>query len=70
MPKLNETKYNKNWISQNHGKFNEMQKIMFWNARNGSQILENLKVQKTLYVVKNISGPILDHCWVRLSHPI
>ena len=62
MPKLNETKYNKNWILQNHGKFNEIQKAMFWNAENGSRSLENLKIQKTLYVIKNLSGPILDLC--------
>ena len=62
MPKLNETKYNKNWILQNHGTFNEMQKAMFWNAENGSRSLENLKIQKTLYVIKNLSGPILDLC--------
>ena len=62
MPKLNETKYNKNWILQNHGKLNEMQKVMFWNAENGSRSLENLKIQKTLYVIKNLSGLILDLC--------
>ena len=70
MPKLNETKCNKYWISQNHGKFNEMQKVMLWNTENGSRIMENLKIQNTLYVIKSFSGPILDLCWVRLSHPI
>ena len=33
MPKLNKTKFDENWISQNHGKFNEMQVAMLWNAK-------------------------------------
>ena len=31
MPKLNVTKCNKIWISQNHENFNEMEKVMLWN---------------------------------------
>ena len=33
MPKLKETKRNKNCILRNHGKFSEMQKVMLRNAK-------------------------------------
>ena len=33
MPKLKETKRNENWILRNHGKFNEMRKVMLRNTK-------------------------------------
>ena len=61
MPKINETKCNKNWISRNHGKFNQMQKVMLWNGKKKKckQNLPNVGKFKNSYNILCYQNPLM-----------